>query len=431
MNKKKPSVVILVYCYLYLLPYAAYCQKNDNVIKFIENGKECYNQKDFFGAADEFENALLLDSSNIEAKIWLAKSYIDLKMLRKAQDLLNKARRQAPENPEVIKLFQLLGADVIPRVRKEPDPVIFETIALIGSNPSLRPFGLVIPESKVKTESPPTFHDKIDEIEIEAMEPATESMILGGNETGPLAEAFNEWAEKGLSNGLDKYFDIVLADKALGAIDDHRLLQEGFKFFQPRFQANQNDNEARFYVGMILYFNGDFEGSAKVLNPLRDSPPQKGSFEIVISNLDKTKTEREAIELAMKREKEAQEAAEKEAERIAAEQKAAAANPAGTGTASSSETLDFDGYENYKRGNLDVAIEKFNLAIKADGTKPKIYYHLGQAFVDKALAGETDNFDRAIEAFNNVIRLEPSSKLAKDSEIMIKDIVAAKNSLKQ
>jgi len=84
----------------------------------------------------------------------------------------------------------------------------------------------------------------------------------------------------------------------------------------------------------------------------------------------------------------------------------------------------------YKKGLLDQAVEKFQTAINLNDKEPKYFYHMGLALTDKGLAGHVDSFDRAMEVFNKVIALDPGGKLAKDSEVMIRDIVAAKKSLK-
>ena len=100
------------------------------------------------------------------------------------------------------------------------------------------------------------------------------------------------------------------------------------------------------------------------------------------------------------------------------------------GAPGSPEAVDSEGYGLYKKGQLDSAIEKFQAAIKGNPNEPKFHFHLGLAMTDKGLAGSGDAFDRAIESFNKVIALSPGSKQAKDAEVMIRDIVAAKNSMR-
>ncbi|HEY9070657.1 MAG TPA: tetratricopeptide repeat protein, partial [Candidatus Ozemobacteraceae bacterium] len=114
---------------------------------------------------------------------------------------------------------------------------------------------------------------------------------------------------------------------------------------------------------------------------------------------------------------------------------AASANaPSGTvaSAASPADALHAEGYELYKRGQVDAAIEKFNTAISRNPDEPMYHYHLGLAMTDKGLGGQYDAFDRAIESFNKVLQLAPpGEKLSKDAEAMIRDITAAKSTLKR
>ena len=53
-------------------------------------------------------------------------------------------------------------------------------------------------------------------------------------------------------------------------------------------------------------------------------------------------------------------------------------------------------------GNLDNAIEQYNLSLSIDSTESSIFYNLGNAYF------ENQNFVNAIEAYSNVIKIDPN-----------------------
>ena len=91
--------------------------------------------------------------------------------------------------------------------------------------------------------------------------------------------------------------------------------------------------------------------------------------------------------------------------------------------------LHTEGYDLYKRGKLDEALEKYQAALEQHGENPELNYHMGLAWTDKGLAGDSAAFDRAVISFQRVISLVPDSKLAKDAQAMIRDIDSAKKTL--
>jgi len=417
------TTFLLLIC---LLPGIA--QDLDEINDFLKRGKECYDKKDFLGAIVEYENVLLLDSTNLDAKITLGQIYLDQKNTLKAKQILLQAQTQAPNNSKIKQLLKLIGSATSKPSKKEGDPVVYEALTLLGSDTRLRPYGLVIPEPRVITAIATPTMEKTDDVQIEGDQPPVELKDFQ-TEEGPLSQVFEMVSTNGLPAGLDKYFELVLADKSLAAVDDKGLIKNGMAFFKPRLEVNAKDDEARYYVGMMLYINGALDQTASTLEPLRKSDNSyKEKLTKVFAEIDAKKAEEEAAKLAAKREQEAREAA------LLAQQaqaQAAANAAAANGVASGTEAIHAEGYELYKKGQLDVAIEKFQAAIKEKSSEPKYFYHLGLALTDKGLAGNIECFDRAIESFNQVIQLDPGGKMAKDSEVMIRDIVAAKNSLKK
>lgn len=425
-----------------LFPAWLLAQDPSDVVEFLAAGKKAYEKGDLAGAAVEFENVLLLEPRHFEAKVWLAQIYIDRKQVDKARKLLAELQRQAPGHARVAALARLLGPEVgAPSKQKESDLVVYETLTLIGSGTRLRPYGLVVPEGKVAKPRPPGPAD--DEVPLSlggGDDEAASGAALTGliADEGPLGPVFERWAEEGLNPALEKYFEIILARRDLMSMDDRGLLRKGMETYQPKLEANPNDREARFYLGMIYYLNGLLDDARQTLDPLRkEATPYDDQLAPVLADLDRKKAEEEARLAAIQKEKEAQEAA-RAAERARREAAAIAANLGGgsastaspTGPLNPADVLHNEGYDLYKKGQLDQAIEKFQAAIAQNDREPKYYYHMGLALTDKGLAGHLDAFDRAMEAFNKVISLEPGGKMAKDSEVMIRDIVAAKKSLK-
>ncbi|MFZ2957298.1 MAG: tetratricopeptide repeat protein [Candidatus Ozemobacteraceae bacterium] len=527
----------------FFLTFAVQAQEGDEAADFLKRGIDLYKSRDVQNAVVEFENVLLIDSTNIDAQIWLVRIYADLKQIKKAHDLLTILKKQAPDHPRVQELETLFGAggklslsspttgtgasDASGKTEKKGkkgkgkgeeknkdkdsdsstdtekdkdknkgkdeavgtgekselsattgtgdsansrknggktgktsssgdssrrnrggDLVMHETLTLLGSGTSLRPYGLVIPETRVR---PPVSTEVTLASDVENV-PDTDP--AGGTsgaplalekfdaEEGPLAGAFDAWATDGLSAGLMKYFELVLKDKSLGALNDKKILEAGITYFTPRYVANPKDEDAVFYLGMIAFLSGNMERSQGLLETLRNTDrPFKKMLTPVFAEFDRLKSEEEARKLALKREEDAREEARQKAEEAAAQASASAvlaANIASSGVAASAtlpaanspEAFDAEGYDLYKKGQLDTAVEKFQVAIKGNANDPKYHYHLGLALTDKGLAGSNECFDRAIEAFNKVVQLDPGGKLAKDAEVMIRDLVAAKNSVR-
>lgn len=420
-------------------------QEGGEANEFLQRGVELYKTRSLLEAVVEFENVLLIEPGNIDAQIWLVKTYADLKQVKKARDLFGKVRKLAPDHPQVKDLMKLFGAPPAKPKVKEGDLVMHETLTLLGSGTAVRQYGLVIPETRVRRPEKAEITFDTD-----GQEKPDDGLTLAAGldgkdlskfdaDEGPLSEAFDLWASDGLSAGLLKYFELVLRDRSLGSLDDHKILEEGAAYFRPRFATNPADEEARFFIGMIEYLNGNIAQAIEGLEPLRQSDRSfRPLLEPVFAEMDKRKAEEEARKLALKREEE-----EKERQRQAALEAAAAASAtamieasAASGTmgpnaaANALDAADNEGYEMYKKGQLDQAIEKFNFSIKGNPKEPKYYYHLGLAYTDKGLGGALDSFDRAIEAFNRVIQLDNGGKMAKDAEVMIRDLVSARNSMK-
>ncbi|MBF0499985.1 MAG: tetratricopeptide repeat protein [Candidatus Riflebacteria bacterium] len=499
-RNKRYLFLLVFFCVVFIS--SCYAQESDEATEFLKRGADLYKSLDLKNAVIEFENVLLIEPSNIDAQAWLVRIYADLKQVKRAQDLLATLKKQAPDHPKVKELEALFGdgsnnsvisgksetlpntgkpgksdksgksgksgkpdktgkksakagktentskSDILKLPAKGPqqadniDFVVHETLTLLGSGTQLRQFGLVIPEAKVKA---PLATDVILAEDNGGTPGSAEGPALekfDANE-GPLAEAFDVWASDGISAGLDKYFELVLADKALAAMNDRKILEEGIAYFTPRLTANPKDEDACFYLGMIAFFNGNMDKARELLEPLRDTErPFKRLLKPVFAEFDRIKAEENARKLALKRDDDLREEARRKAEEAAAQASASSAIAANLASvtanggiasapsANANESVDGEGYDLYKKGQLDAAIEKFQIAIKGSPNDPKYQYHLGLALTDKGLAGSNECFDRAIEAFNKVVQLDPGGKLAKDAEVMIRDLVAAKNSVR-
>ncbi len=424
-------------------------QTQEDINGFIAQGQKLYTAGDLAGAAIEFENVLMIDRQNFSARVWLTQIYADQKSIDKARKLLREARLQAPDHPRVLQLQKLLGSVVEPSVNIRKDPVVAETLSLIGSGTRLRPFGLVIPEEKVKKEKfdPDllVFAD-VEVLEEPQEDPLDMASYFEGN-SGPLADVFKALENDGINAALDIYLEKIVTDPSLASYDDKGLIARGNEIFAARFVVSAEDEEARFYYGCLQYINGLFAESLNILEPLRNKPGQYAHrLRPVLAALDKWQDqEKQRILMARKAEEErlareawekAQEEKKKESAWASVQQHRADANASGTaegdGVAappSEASKLHDEGYDLYKRGKLDEAIEKYQAALGVQQDNPMFNYHMGLAWTDKGLAGDSQAFDRAISSFQRVVSLAPNDKLAKDSQAMIRDIDAARKTL--
>lgn len=437
-----------------------YAQLTEDIRGFLRNGNECYQCGDLAGAQLEFENVLLLDPGNFEARLWLTQVYTDRKDFAQARRMLRLACAQAPDHPRVQALQQMLQSDtntetstatstatstkMVPASATVDDMVVFETVTLLGSGTRLRPYGLVVPERRIKSGDDQTQPTTFEEVVLVPDEPVP-VLEMSESISGPLMTALKAWRQQGLEPGLQAYFELVMANLELGAEDDHGLLTQGMKIFQKRLDQDANDGQARYFVGMIQFFNGQIESAEATLKGIRGETQFGPQLAQVVKEIDRRRTEEEERLAAVKREEERLE--KERQDQLLAEQAAQAAamaaNTAGvtapkpregegtgnTGGSGPSDTLHAEGYELYKKGQLDAAISKFEEAIRGKVDEPKYHYHLGLALTDKALAGDMRAFDQAIESFKQVEILDQGSKMANDAQVMIKDIIAAKSSL--
>lgn len=443
MNRRLFKIFVL-FLFLFGGGLALFAQTEEDIAGFLAAGQQSYAKGDLMGAALEFENVLMIDSQNFSARVWLAQVYADLKDLEKARKLLSEAAAQAPDHPKVVQLQKLLGQIDKPVQVKVNDPVVNETMTLLGKDTRLRKFGLVIPEEKVVGDDDERKLLVFDDLVVKEVKPVEKELDLSilAEEESPISPALKAWENQGLAAGLDKYFELILADPNLGAKSDKGLLSKGREFYIARLRADAKDVEARYYAGMLSFVNGMYEEADLLLAEVKKSP---GRYENTLSQavaiIDAWKKREEERLLALKREEEARIAAElAEKERLEKEKekkdvwaslktnKSKDENTGGSGDAEAVK-LHEDGYELYKKGKLEEAIEKFEAAIAKDGNNGKYHYHLGLAWTDKGLAGESAAFERAVAAFEKVISLIPDDKLAKDAQSMIRDIEAAKNSL--
>ncbi|HAE40616.1 MAG TPA: hypothetical protein DCG57_18580 [Candidatus Riflebacteria bacterium] len=422
-------------------------QTHEDISGFLQQGQDCYKRGDLTGAALEFENVLMLDRQNFAARVWLTQVYIDLKALEKARKILREASLQAPDHPRVIELQKMLGGIKTPVSMLNIDPVKTETLSLIGSGTRLRRYGLVIPEAKVASDSSERDLLVFDDIEITSEKPREPDLELEtyfGKESGPLAEVFTTLDRSGLNPALDLYFTKMFADPALGAIDDKGLLTRADQVYSARFKADPDNLETRYYFAALQYMNGMYPYAEELFATIRKAPGEYASrMAPFISGIDKWR-EQENTRVAMLKQAEeerlAREAMEKEEEERYKREELARSNrrrrtdnvASGSQPATpegAAQGLHGEGYDLYKRGKLDEALEKYAAALEQHGENPELNYHMGLAWTDKGLAGDSAAFERAISSFQRVISLVPDSKLAKDAQAMIRDIDSAKKTL--
>ncbi|PKL47933.1 MAG: hypothetical protein CVV42_11615 [Candidatus Riflebacteria bacterium HGW-Riflebacteria-2] len=423
-------------------------QTQEDISGFLQQGQDCYNRGDLTGAALEFENILMIDRQNFAARVWLAQVYIDLKALDKARHVLREAALQAPDHPRIVQLQKMLGEIKTPVSLLNIDPVKTEAIALLGSGTRLRRYGLVIPESKVASDTSERDLLVFDDIEIVEEAPKEPDLQLEdyfGEASGPLAEVHKTFEREGLSPALDIYFVKVFADPKLGAVDDKGLLARAENVYSQRFKLDQKDREAHYYFAALQYMNGMYAYAEELFAPLRKDPGEYSArmqpFLDAIDRWRKNENQRVAMLKRAEEERLALEAAEKEeVERFRRAEEARShrrRRPVDIASGAAQPTtpegvasgLHSEGYDLYKRGKLDEALEKYQAALEQNGENPELNYHMGLAWTDKGLAGDSAAFDRAVVSFQRVISLMPDSKIAKDAQAMIRDIDSAKKTL--
>jgi Flp pilus assembly protein TadD len=457
MITSNKSLFLLCSLWLLFSNVTLNAQTDDDIEGFLKTGKAFYRRGKLNEAALEFENVLIIDRSNFQARIWLAQIYIDKKDFTNARKLLIEASLQAPDHPRVKELQKLLG-DAGKTVKPDlVDPVIAETIAGIASATKHREYGLVIPENKVIEEnlekrllvkSDQAFNEKkeiLDNIEKSKEEAKARFDKHFAIENSQLAPVFDIYRNQGLSAALDKYYELLMKDPTLASKDDKGLIDDGNKVYSIRFADNPNDPETRYYYGTLQYINGLYEEAETALKPFRKNP---GKFAARLApffdGLDKWQ-EQEKMRLAVLKyeEEQRQEREAKEKEKAETEsndvwakiknksnQKGSNKN---TDLAKEDKTQaaasHSDGYKLYKKGKLDEAIAKYEEALSKDGNNPEYNYHLGLAWMDKGFAGDTEAYDKAVSYYQKTINAAPDSKLAEEAKSMIDGIQQTKQSL--
>ncbi len=448
------SVIVFFLFFLYSPLYAQ--SEEDDIVNFLREGENCYKKGLLNEAALEFENVLIVDKSNFDAKVWLAQIYIDKKDIVNARKLLREASIKNPNNPRVKKLFKLIGEKNELVKQDLVDPVIAETIGGIASATKSRKYGLVIPENKINEENLEkrlliTSDEIFKELEKEWEEKEntkTESNSslkkLPSDQNNPLQPVFDIYNNKGLNQALDKYFELLIRDPSLASNDDKGIIYEGNRVYSLRFGENPNDLETRYYYGILQYINGYYSESEDILKPLRSNPGKYGSIlRPYFSALNKWQEE-EKIRLAAKLAEEKQRIANEALEKAKAEankndvwakiKERGEVNQNKNGDLAdkgekSAVDIHEDGYKLYKKGRLDEAIEKLSEAVNKDSDNVVYNYHLGLAWMDKGHSGNIEAYDNALSFYKKVVALSPNSKLGKDAEAMIKDLETAKASL--
>ena len=453
----KKSLLFLCCLWLFSSSVVLDAQTDDDIEGFLKAGKARYRRGMLNEAALEFENVLIIDRSNFQARIWLAQIYIDKKDYTNARKLLIEASLQAPDHPRVKELQKLLGDSGKTVKPTLVDPIIAETLAGIASATKQREYGLVIPENKVIEEnlekrllvkSDQAFNEKneiLDNIEKskeEAKARLNKHFVVENSQLSPVFEIYRT---QGLNAALDKYYELLMKDPTIASKDDKGLIDDGNKVYSIRFANNPNDPETRYYYGTLQYINGLYEEAEAVLKPFRDNP---GKYTVRLApffdGLNKWQ-EQEKIRLAeLKYEeeqrlaKEAQEKEKAEAEKddvwakIKNKSKENGSNKNGDlakEDKTQAATSHNEGYKLYKKGKLDEAIAKYEEALAKDGNNAEYNYHLGLAWMDKGFAGDTEAYDKAVSYYQKTINVAPNSKLAEEAKSMIDGIQQTKQSL--
>lgn len=451
------------FCILFVIIYIpfVFSQTVDDIKDFLNSGIKLYKNGKLDEALIEFENVLLLDPNNFEAQLWLAQIYIDKKQLSRARILLEKLSKHKPNHPKVNALISLINkptsdnnqksiSNVSSRKSSSKDIIISSNL-LHKNSAKKSKLGIVIPESNVK---------KKESISINLLD---ERKSLENNENKEELSAFNTFEnilkpddpideiillmkQEGIKTALDRYFELIFSNPELISHNDRGLLKRGLDEFLPTLEKNPQNLEARYYVGVIFYLNGQVLDAYRTLLPLKEnSSTYSDKIEKIFADIEIKKAQEEAILAKMQKNENSidnsgkngtnkniqftENDQQKNDEKI---QNNISASSDISSESQQPENKDYtqEGYDLYKKGHLDKSIEYFNKAIQVKPNEAKAYYYLGLAYTDKALSGDVQSYDKALEAFSKVLQLEPAdSKLAKDSDLMIKDIMQAKQLL--
>lgn len=444
-SRTHSSIIILICFFCIALSHSLiFAQTQEDITSFLSTGQKLYQNGKLAGAQIEFENVLIIDAKNFEAKIWLAQVFADLKNMEKAKELILEAAKQAPDHPKVVQIMKLIGASQpLPNL---DDTIKQESMILLGGNSSIRKYGIVIPDEKVdlakaRDDLIDFDENKSDEGELEK---AIDTSVLNDHK-GPLGEVFALWENQGLKAGLNKYFELLISNPKLLEHSDKGLLIKGERVYVSRLKSAPSDLEAVYYVGVIHFLGGNLEKAEKILSPLKADHQGHGKIlTIVFEKLQKWRTlederirarkqaEQERIAMALElKQKEDAEKAENQNKKDTLDNTKVTAPSGEKVSAEAVEAGLFhkQGFELYKKGRLDEAIEKYNKAIQAKGDEAEYHYHLGLAWTDKGLAGDSSAFGKAKQSFQQAISLAPGSKLAIDSKSMVNDIKSAEQTL--
>lgn len=392
-------------------------QTDESILEFMVEGRKAYNDGNLSAASIEFENILMIEPHNFEAMLWLTQIYLDSKQTDKAREMLARAAGIAPEHPRVLKLQSIIP---VKPVHTKPIPQSFTPT---------RPLGIVVPPDRRVDSSKEDSYFRFDDIEIQRQD-----TVISDTPEGPMANVFETLQREGLQAALDKYFQMFVNDPSLAAVSDQGLLERGRNHF-----SGSEETQALYYIAMIRFVEGDYSTADEILRNIKDDvQADHAVLSKVLKSIDEWKETEKARLAALeyqRRQEAEREAAMLEAERQRREREqmrerlAQRGEELGTSTGEINEEAQANhdrGYDYYKRGNLDQAIEKFEIAIALDGTNPQYHYHHGLAHTDRGLAGDIHAFDTAIGSFENVISLEPNSQQANDARTMIEDIISAR-----
>ena len=96
-NMNRKTIACLLILFITISAVAGCASKEDKRTKFIERGKDYFEQKDYGKATLEFKNALQIDPHYGEIYYWLAECEMTKKNLRQAFGYLKKAVELDPE----------------------------------------------------------------------------------------------------------------------------------------------------------------------------------------------------------------------------------------------------------------------------------------------------------------------------------------------
>ncbi|MFC1744942.1 tetratricopeptide repeat protein [Candidatus Riflebacteria bacterium] len=434
----KYSISSFIFCLFFIcIPLNG---KEYNAIHFhLNEGITLFRQKNFADAIVEFENVVTIIPNHITAKMWLGKSYAEIKNYKQATLYFKEVLKIEPNNKEALDLMEQYSTlanfgpatdDIgdTPKPIKSPGPAQ----KMLNISPSLysedlnnystlvrriKKYGLVMPEKIVRAELQPKLRlSKFIGKKIE-------------RKPTPLDRMYRYLAQDKIFAAIKEYLQAVDRNKNVLALSDRGLIQLGEEYLLKELQVYPNDIELLFLIGKLVYIQGRYDDAKSYLVRLHKLSPTSDQARKSQPILDSIITREKLLARIAAAKKAAEELRKQKeiASRLAFAQTQMEGKVGGIQTKikkQEAKVLFDKGMELYRKGNIESSIPSFEQAVKNDPRNYQFKFQLASAYTDFALAGRKAYFAPAIQILSEIIRKDPLGKFSKDAHEMLNDIKA-------